>query len=292
MKLNNPEIMKIQKAKKILKEIKKRGFEAFIVGGAVRDIILNTSINDIDIITNGRYEEIKNFLICKKKNIKYGVFQIIFEKEKFEITTYRKEGPYLDYRNPNFVQFITDVKEDLKRRDFTINSFLMDENGKIIDYINAYHDLHQKQIKTIGNPETKLKEDALRIMRLFTLQAKTNFDIEKETKKSVINNISLIHKIKSQDILKEIKKITKQKFYQKAFLSLKQTNAISFLKEFKNSILFTIEANWTKITPELFIELSLILDPKIIKSFQFNKKEKTKFQKILSLYEHLIKKDN
>ncbi|WP_341266802.1 CCA tRNA nucleotidyltransferase [Candidatus Phytoplasma fraxini] len=289
MKLNNQEKTKIQKAQQILKEMKQKGFEAFIVGGAVRDIILNISINDIDITTNGHYEEIKKFFICKKKNIKYGSFQIIFEKEKFEITTYREEGPYLDYRNPSFVKFIKDIKEDLKRRDFTINSLLMDENGKIIDYINAYNEFNHKKIKTIGFSDKKFKEDALRIMRLFTLQAKTNFDIDEETEQAVINNISLISKIKTQYILEELKKITKQKFYQKAFLSLKRTNAISFLKEFKESILFIIEANFKKMTPELFFKLSFILNPKIIHSFTFNKSKKEQFQKILSLYEQLIK---
>ncbi|WAN63286.1 CCA tRNA nucleotidyltransferase [Candidatus Phytoplasma rubi] len=275
---------KIEKAQKILKEIKKKGFEVFIVGGAVRDIILNISVNDVDIITNGRYEEISKFLICHKKNIKYGSFQIIFEKEKFETTTYRKEGPYLDHRNPSFVEFISDIKEDLKRRDFTINGFLMNENREIIDYVNGFDDLNKKQIKTIGEPYQKLTEDALRMMRIFTLQAKSNFEIEIETKKILKKNIFLLNKIPLQEIIKELKKITKQKFFKKALISLKETNAISFLKEFKESIIYIIKENLTKMNPELFLDLSFILNHNIINSFPFSKKEKKRFKKLISLY--------
>ncbi|WP_284928379.1 CCA tRNA nucleotidyltransferase [Candidatus Phytoplasma sp. AldY-WA1] len=281
MKIYN---QKIEKAQKILKEIKKKGFEAFIVGGTVRDIILNIPVNDVDITTNGRYEEISKFLICHKKNIKYGSFQIIFEKEKFETTTYRKEGPYLDHRNPSFVEFISDIKEDLKRRDFTINGFLMNENGEIIDYMNGFNDLNKKQIKTIGEPYQKLTEDALRMMRIFTLQAKSNFEIEIETKKILKKNIFLLNKIPLQEIIKELKKITKQKFFQKALISLKETNAISFLKEFKESILYIIKENLTKMNPELFLDLSFILNHNIINSFPFSKKEKKRFKKLISLY--------
>lgn len=291
MKNCNQEKIKIQKAQKILKKIKQKGFEAFIVGGTVRDIILQKPIEDIDITTNAHYEEIKQFLFCKKKNIKYGSFEIIFEKEKFEVTTYRKEGPYLNHRNPSYIEFIKDIKKDLKRRDFTINSFLMNEKNEIIDYLKGLDDLKQKQIKTIGDPYTKLTEDALRMMRIFSLQAKTNFEIEKETKKTLKNNIFLITNIKSYEIIRELKKITKQKFFQKAFLSLKETNAISFLKEFKEGILFVIEKKIKTINPESFLDLSFILNPSIINSFVFDEEEKKRFQKLMFLH-HDNKKIN
>ncbi|MEZ0180228.1 CCA tRNA nucleotidyltransferase ['Camptotheca acuminata' phytoplasma] len=277
---------RIKKAQIILKEIKQKGFEAFIVGGAVRDLFLKIQPNDIDLNTNGTYDEIKNFLVCKKKNIKYGCFQIIFENEIFEITTFRKEKFYLDYRNPSEVEFVLDVEKDLKRRDFTINSFLMNEKSEILDYLHGFDDIKKKQIRVIGDPYTKLNEDTLRIMRIFVIQAKSNFEIESETKKILLSNIFLIEKINPQEILKELKKITKQKFFLKAFISLKQTNAISFLREFQESILFIIKEKFVKINYKLFLDISFLLNPNIIHSFPFNKKEKKRFQKMFYFYKN------
>ncbi|MDV3173604.1 MAG: CCA tRNA nucleotidyltransferase [Candidatus Phytoplasma stylosanthis] len=276
------------KGKMLLEEMKKNGFESYIVGGAIRDIFLNIEPTDIDITTNGHYKEMKKFFICKKKNIKYGTFQIIFEKEKFEVTTYRKEKFYSNYRTPDYVEFISDIREDLKRRDFTINGFLLNEKFQILDYVGGFSDLKKKQIRTIGNPYKKLEEDALRIMRIFVLQSKTNFKIEKETKKALLSKIFLLEKIHPQEILKELKKITKQKFFRKAFLSLKTTNALFFIKDFQKVIIFIIKQKIKKINPDMFLDLFFIFNPKITKYFYFSKREKNRFKKIFYLYRIIL----
>ncbi|MFR0368046.1 hypothetical protein [Candidatus Phytoplasma palmae] len=165
------------------------------------------------------------------------------------------------------------MQEDILRRDFTINSFLMNEKGYIFDYMQGYKDLQKKQIKTIGNPYKKLSEDALRILRIFYFQSKLNFKIEKKTEKALKKNIFLLQKIKPEQIFKEFQKILKQPYFMKAFLSLKNTNAISFLNiGLQKSILFIIKNNWPTINEELFFGLTFILDCRIIDYFKFNKK--------------------
>ncbi|QTX02660.1 tRNA nucleotidyltransferase/polyA polymerase [Candidatus Phytoplasma luffae] len=246
--------------------------------------MLNIPFNDVDIITNGLYQEIKQFFICKKNNIEYGTFKIIFLKEKFEITTYRKEKLYLDYRNPRCVEFISDAKEDLKRRDFTINCFLMNEKLEIFDYVNGYNDLKKKFIRIVGDPFLKLTEDVLRMMRVFVLQAKTNFKIDYRIQQILISNVFLLENLNPNDIWKELKKITQQKFFKQAFLSLKDTNAINYVKEFKEGILFVLKEKLEVIYPELFLNLSFILNPNIINSFSFSKKEKKRMNSLFCLY--------
>jgi poly(A) polymerase/tRNA nucleotidyltransferase (CCA-adding enzyme) len=223
---------KIEKAKKILQILKEIGYEAFIVGGAVRDSILDISFDDIDIITNANLEIIKKLFSYIPIGIKYGSIKIFFEKYVFELTLYRTEGPYLNYRNPSYVNFISDVKQDVLRRDFTINGLLMNEKGQLFDYIDGMKDLKKKQIKTIGEPYTKLTEDALRMIRIFYLQSKLNFEIEYNTQKALKENIFLLTKIKKDRIITELKKIFSQKYLQKTLISLKETNAYSFLKLF------------------------------------------------------------
>ncbi|KAB8122019.1 MAG: tRNA nucleotidyltransferase/polyA polymerase [Candidatus Phytoplasma cynodontis] len=227
---------KIKKSQELLKILKKKGFEAYIVGGAIRDFLSNISFDDIDITTNASIEEIKkNFEYIKKSfREKYGTVKVYFEKIYFDITSYRKEGPYLDYRHPSYICFISDIKEDIYRRDFTINSILMDENNNLIDYFHGCEDLRKKKIRTIGDPYQKLTEDVVRMLRIFYLQAKLNFDIEINTLKVLIQNIFLLEKIKNEILIEELKKIFSQKYLKKAFLDIKKTNAIVFLRKLKN----------------------------------------------------------
>ncbi|WCA22618.1 CCA tRNA nucleotidyltransferase [Candidatus Phytoplasma oryzae] len=227
---------KIKKAQEILKILNKKGFEAFIVGGAVRDFYLNIPFEDVDITTNASIQEIQNFFSYSKKslNIKYGSIKICFKKNYFDITSYRKEGPYLDYRHPSYVVFISDIKEDIKRRDFTINSLLMDNLGNLIDYYNGYQDLKKREIKVIGETYLKLTEDVVRILRIFYLKARLNFSISLDIEKFLQENIFLLDKIKYERIIKELKKIFNQKYIQEFLIFLKETNAIFFFKKFSN----------------------------------------------------------
>ncbi|KXT29110.1 poly A polymerase head domain protein [Candidatus Phytoplasma oryzae] len=228
---------KIEKGKKIIKILQKNGFEAFLVGGAVRDFFLDIPFYDVDITTNAKVEEVKNIFECQlieSNSIKFGSIKVFFENNLFEITSYRKEGPYLNYRYPSYVIFISDIKKDILRRDFTINGLLMNEKSELIDFIGGYHDLIEKKIQTIGDPYVKLTEDVVRMIRIFYLQAKLNFEIEFNTKRILKENIYLLKKIHNNRMIKELKKVFSQKYLEKTFISLKETNAIFFLKKFSN----------------------------------------------------------
>jgi poly(A) polymerase/tRNA nucleotidyltransferase (CCA-adding enzyme) len=284
MKINHKQINKIKIAQKVLKIFKKNYFEAFIVGGAVRDLLLEVSISDVDITTNAYPSAVQKLFSSLPTSVKYGSLKIFFEGHSFEVTTYRKEGKYVLYRYPSTISFVSDVKIDLMRRDFTINSLLLNEDYEIIDYVNGREDLSKKLIRTMCDPYVKLTQDALRIMRIFYLQAKLNFDIEVRTKKVLKENIWLLHKIKPQTLLQEWRKILKQKNIQKVFLSLKENNALEVLTSFKKIILFSLDKKITHFNYELFFSLAFILDPKIINDYPFNKEEKNFFQQISFWY--------
>ncbi|MDV3167060.1 MAG: CCA tRNA nucleotidyltransferase [Vigna little leaf phytoplasma] len=274
LKNHNQQIYKLKRAQQILKILKHKGFEAFIVGGAVRDFCLNIPLTDIDITTNATSQNIKNIFSLKMKNNKYGSHKIIFEKEIFDITTYRKEGSYLDHRHPSFVEFINDVKQDILRRDFTINGLLMNEENHIIDYIKGKDDLLKGLIRAIANPDQKFKEDALRIIKLFYLQAKLNFSIEKNTYQAIFANVCFLKKLNSQDLFREIKKMLKQPYVYQAFVSMVRTKAVNFLNGLKPCILFIIKNKIFNLNQELFLNISFTLDPNFGQKFFLNREEK------------------
>src|SRR5690554_7995226 len=127
-------------------------------------------LSDVDITTSAKPQEVLKFFKGVETGVKYGTVTIDFRKNKYEVTTFRSEEGYYDYRRPDFVKFVTDVKEDVLRRDFTINGLLMDSKGEIIDHVNGLKDLENKIIRTIGNPSDRFSEDALRMLRAFYFQ--------------------------------------------------------------------------------------------------------------------------
>ena len=151
---------------KVLKMLEEHGFKAYIVGGFVRDLIINRKSSDIDICTNAKPKEIKEIfknVILKKEQ--YGSVTLVINQVTFEITTFRKDLKYENNRLPVKIKYINSLQEDLKRRDFTMNTICMDSNGNIIDMLNAKADLENKIIKTVGPARVKLSEDSLRILR-------------------------------------------------------------------------------------------------------------------------------
>ena len=153
-------------AKPIIKKIKEQGFEAYFVGGSVRDYLMNKDIHDIDITTSATPDEIES-IFPKTVPIgkEHGTINVLFNNSSYEITTFRTEEEYVNHRKPNGVVFVRDLYEDVKRRDFTINAIAMDEEYTIIDYFNGKADIKAENIKTVGNAEERFEEDALRIIR-------------------------------------------------------------------------------------------------------------------------------
>ena len=168
---------------KLLNKINSYGYTAYMVGGYPRDLYLKRTFTDIDICTDATPMELhKIFPEIVTTNSEYGSVTVIFEKTKFEITTFRKEFKYKDSRRPEKIEYVDTLEEDIKRRDFTINTLCIDKEGNQIDLIGAKHDLDNKIIRAVGNPKIRLKEDALRILRAIRFATTLNFSLEPKLK--------------------------------------------------------------------------------------------------------------
>lgn len=167
----------MNKPKIILQRLNECGFDAYIVGGAVRDFLLGLVPKDYDIATNASMEAVEAcFEKTKRTGEKYGTVSVFIEGESFEVTTFRSESDY-DGRAPRAVAFVKTLYEDLSRRDFTINAMAMDRCGKIYDYFGGRNDLEKGLIRFVGNPEKRLEEDRLRIFRMVRFAQRYGFDL-------------------------------------------------------------------------------------------------------------------
>ena len=193
----------------LLQKIKTLGYEAYIVGGYPRDAYLGLLSTDIDICTSMRPSQIlKSFLVLEDRS-QYGSFIIEEKGFLFEITTYRKDY-YHNNRYPE-IQYVDTLKEDLYRRDFTMNTLCINQNGEYIDLLGAIQDIQNKSIRMIGNPNVRLKEDPLRILRAIRFAVNLNFEIEKSLYESIKQNKELLHTISTSRMQKELAKVHNQK---------------------------------------------------------------------------------
>lgn len=188
-------------ALEILSLLNNEGYEAYIIGGYVRDKLIGIENSDIDIITSATPDRICNIFNNDYIN-NYGSINLKYNDYNFDITTFRKEFNYQN-RKPN-IEFITSLKEDLKRRDFTINTICIDKNGNYIDLLNGISDLNNKLLKCVGNPVDKLNEDPLRILRAIRFSSIYNFKLDEELEKEIILNKSLINTLSFDRIRKEL----------------------------------------------------------------------------------------
>lgn len=196
------------KASAVIKEIESHGFEAYFVGGSVRDTLLGKKSHDVDIATSAYPEEIKHiFKRTVDVGIDHGTVLVLHEEEQYEITTFRTESTYQDYRRPDTVTFVRSLEEDLKRRDFTINALAMDKDGHIIDLFHGLDDLKNGVIRAVGDPKERFHEDALRMMRGLRFASQLDFEIEKETLGAIYLFHSLLSKISVERITIEFIKL-------------------------------------------------------------------------------------
>lgn len=193
----------------LIDTIYENGYEAFMVGGCVRDSILNLTPNDYDITTSATPKEIMNIFKDYKiidTGIKHGTVSIILNNNIYEITTYRIEGEYENNRRPKNVEFTSNIEEDLKRRDFTINAMAYNEQFGIVDKFNGLEDLQKRIIKTVGNPDERFEEDGLRMIRAIRFSSKLGFSIDENTLKSIYKNAYIIKNISIERINDEFTK--------------------------------------------------------------------------------------
>lgn len=185
-----------EKAKELLKIFNDNGYEAYIVGGYVRDFILGKNTSDIDICTNATPKQIKEIFNDVSLPVEgYGSINISYKKKVFETTTYRMDLEYKDSRKPSKIMYTDKLIIDLRRRDFTMNTLCMDKNNHIIDLLNAKGDIENKIIKTVGIAEKKIEEDSLRILRAIRFATELNFTLDEKLKEAIFNNASSIEKL-------------------------------------------------------------------------------------------------
>lgn len=205
-------------------------YESYFVGGAVRDMILGYNINDYDITTLATPDEIRETLhMYKTIDIGGSLGTVLARTENFsvDITPFRIEGEYKNYRKPEEVIFSKDVRDDIKRRDFTINAILY--NGEFIDYVGGIEDLKNKIIRAIGDPEERIKEDALRILRAVRFASKYDFEIEDGLKSAIISNVSLLKNISYERIRDEFVKILLDKNVKLGINLLKELHILDII---------------------------------------------------------------
>ncbi|MCM1284575.1 MAG: CCA tRNA nucleotidyltransferase [Acetobacter sp.] len=196
----------------LIELIEKSGFEAYAVGGCVRDNIMNKICQDVDLTTSAKPYETEDIL---KKNgikfietgLKHGTVTAIVNGEPFEITTYRTDGDYNDNRHPENVEFVTDIRKDLSRRDFTINAMAYNKCKGIVDLFNGQQDIDKKLIRCVGDADTRFKEDALRIMRAVRFSSVLSFNIEEKTEKAIFDNKELLKNVSAERIFTELSKL-------------------------------------------------------------------------------------
>lgn len=242
MEINNFN-KKFNSAINILEKFNEAGYEAYFVGGCVRDYLLNDDFSDIDITTNALPDEVKKiFRKSIDTGIQHGTVTILINGDSFEVTTFRTEDDYIDHRTPEKVEFVSDLKEDLDRRDFTINAMALDSKGELYDYHCGEKDLRNKIIKTVNNPNERFFEDALRMLRAFRFSSKLGFEIEKNTLKAIKNNAELIKFVSIERIVNEFRKLLTGKGNKRSLellLDSKLNNYIPFLDEISKIIDFS-----------------------------------------------------
>lgn len=212
-------------ALKILEVIENHGYKAYLVGGFVRDYLLNLDTNDIDINTSATPKELKEIFpdsVIPKDD--YGAVVVLRKNIRFEITTFRKEIAYKDNRRPIQIMYIDNLYQDLLRRDFTINAICMDKDGEIVDFLNGREDLEQHTIKTIGNSDEKFSEDALRILRAVRFATTLDFDLTEEIECAIKRNKKLLKLLSYERKREELDKIFTSKNAKKGISLLIRLN--------------------------------------------------------------------
>jgi tRNA nucleotidyltransferase (CCA-adding enzyme) len=214
----------------LLTEIEHAGYEAYFVGGAVRDLLLGREIADVDIATSATPEEIKAiFPKTIDVGIEHGTIVVLFKGRTFEVTTFRAESEYEDYRRPSGVQFIRSLEEDLKRRDFTMNAIAMDKSGQLFDPFHGKQAIQDKVIQTVGMAKERFSEDALRMMRAVRFYSQLSFDIDTMTKEAMIQYAHLLKHISTERKLIEFEKLLVGKNRCNALKVLNETGLYMYL---------------------------------------------------------------
>ena len=215
----------------ILKQLNKNG-TGFLVGGAVRDKILNKDPGDYDFATDIEYSELKRIFADynpKEMGAHFGILMIKVNGKSYEIAKFRKETGVYNSRYPKEIKFVKTIEEDLSRRDFTINSLAYNEETGIVDLYGGRQDIKRKVIRFVGKPKLRIEEDALRILRAFRFISKLGFNLDKKTSEAIYKKRKFLTKISKERIFDELSKILMGKFVKKAFIEMKKLRVLEMI---------------------------------------------------------------
>lgn len=201
MKIEIPDYVKV-----LMDQLNQNGYECYIVGGAVRSLLLHLPVHDYDLTTNALPEQMKETFASYKiieTGLKHGTLTVLSKHYPVEITTYRKDSAYQDHRHPDAVQFTSAIENDCARRDFTINAFCYNEQDGLRDFFHGEEDLKKHILRCIGNPEQRFDEDALRILRAIRFAAQLHFQIEENTRQAIFHKKELLSYISLERVHEE-----------------------------------------------------------------------------------------
>lgn len=222
-----------KEVKDFMKVFKDNGFEIYLVGGAVRNLLLGKKIDNFDFATNAKIEEMLNLFKNAKYTNQYGTVIVPIKKDGdlqavFEITPFRKESGYSDFRHPDKIEWADTLEEDLQRRDFTINAIAYD-GKKIIDPFGGKEDLEKKLIRAVGDPDKRFREDALRLLRAVRFSSQLGFMIEDKTRESIKKNSRLITYISWERIRDEFLKILASPFAAEGVMFMHNLGLLKYI---------------------------------------------------------------
>ncbi|SDI98609.1 CCA tRNA nucleotidyltransferase [Salimicrobium halophilum] len=224
-----------QLAREVMERIEAYGGEAYIVGGCVRDLILQHEVGDIDIATSLVPEEVMEvFDKVIPVGVEHGTVIVRHRSHSFEVTTYRIEEDYRNYRHPERVYFVSSIEKDLSRRDFTMNAIAMSGSGDIIDPFNGREAIREKRITTVGKAEDRFEEDPLRMMRALRFSAQLNFSIDEEVYSVINEKKGLLEHLSVERIAEEFIKLMTSYSYLEGWRNLKLTGVYHYFPIFRN----------------------------------------------------------
>ncbi|WP_258087819.1 CCA tRNA nucleotidyltransferase [Weissella fangxianensis] len=220
----------------ILETIEKAGYEAYFVGGSVRDTMLSKPIHDVDIATSAYPEEIKKiFKRTVDTGIEHGTVMILDHGTGYETTTFRTESTYTDFRRPDEVKFVRSLDEDLKRRDFTVNALALTKDGEVIDLFGGVQDMSAQVLRAVGKPEERFHEDALRMMRAVRFAAQLDFKIDDATQKAIAENAPLLANIAVERTNVEFTKLMQGTSASYGLIEMIKSGLVNFMPGLANT---------------------------------------------------------
>lgn len=255
-----------QSTKQLMEVVTSAGYEIYAVGGCVRDEIMGRSGGDVDLTTSAKPDELE--AVLNKAGIKYietglkhGTVTAVIDHTPYEITTFRSDGDYLDNRHPESVNFVTDLSEDLARRDFTVNALAYNDEVGIVDLFGGIEDINNGIIRAVGDADKRFKEDALRIMRALRFSSVLGFKIEEKTKKAIFDNKELLLNIASERIYTELVKLLLGDNCESILIEYKEVFAV-VIPELAPCFDFEQNSKWHLYDVYTHIVKSVALTPK------------------------------